>query len=177
MKATSSRGTLQTLPNCYLNIPSFGPIAFNNLPDIGDSKNAVYDSTPIIGRSSPLHSYHYSDTRTISLTMHFFVLSQGDAEYNLSALRAIQSCAYPRQGGSGGAPFAPPEICSVRCGDLLAKQDLCVVMQSYNVKWPTDVVWDESNMCPYRFDVDTNWWVVYSSDKLPFNTDIITSGR
>jgi hypothetical protein len=177
LKATSSRGTLRQLPNCYINIPSFGQIPINNLPDISDSKSAVYDSTPIIGRSSPLHSYHYSDTRIINVTLHFFIVGPGDAEFNLSAVRAIQSCAYPKEGGSGGAPFSPPEICSIRCGNLLATSDLCVVLQSYNVRWSTDTVWDEATMCPYKFDVDTTWWVVYSSSQLPFNTDIISSGR
>ncbi len=128
-KATMSGGALAPINNCYINIPGAMTITLDNLPDIGDSKNAQYNTESIIGRSSPLHTYHYSDTRTISFTIHLFIQQQGDADLNLQKLRAIQSAAYPRPGG-GSAPFIPPVICTIRCGDLLAVgQDLCVVLQ------------------------------------------------
>lgn len=176
-KATSPRGTLQNIDKCYIQIPNFGKITLNNLPEIGDSKSAVYDSTSIIGRSSPLHTYHYSDSRNINIQFHFYIVEDGDAEKNLRYLRALQSCSYPRSGG-GGAPFKPPPICRIKCGQLLAAdQDLCVVMQQYSVRWPNDVAWDKETLCPYKFDVDTNWMVVYTSPDLPDQERIVTSGR
>lgn len=175
-KATYGQGALSPISNCYLTLPGAMHIIMDNLPDIGDSKNAQYNADSIIGRSSPLHTYHYSDTRTISFTVHLFIQEEGDAQLNLQKLRAIQSCAYPRP-GSGGAPFMPPPICRIRCGDLLATEDLCVVLQSYNVRFPTDVAWDAETYCPYRLDIDTTWWVVYNSPDLPDQSRIVSSGR
>lgn len=179
-KATSPSGRLIPIDNCKLSIPGYSDIVVTNLPDIGDSKNAVYDGTNIIGRSSPLHTYHYSDTRNISIQFHFFITTSsgsGSAEQNLNDCRAIMSCAYPRA-GSGGAPFSPPPICTFRCGNLLAvDQDLCLVLQQYSIKWPTDVAWDLDTYCPYKFDIDTNWMVVYTSPDLPDQSRILKSGR
>lgn len=176
-KGTTSSGALAPINNCYLVIPNAMTITLDNLPEIGDSKNAQYNAEPIIGRSSPIHTYHYSDTRNISFTIHLFIQQQGDAVLNLQKLRAIQSALYPREGGNG-APFIPPVICNIRCGDLLAVgQDLCVILQSCNVRFPTDVAYDADTMCPYRFDIETSWWVVYNSPDLPYQDRIITSGR
>lgn len=179
MKSTKGDGSLQPIRDCYLIIPHYKrgkPIILNNLPDISDSKTAVYNSDPIIGRSSPLHAYSHSDTRNISITFHFFITKKGDAEQNLEYLRAIESCVYPIK--FGNAPFIPPAVCKFRCGDILAKQDeLCLILQNYSVTFPTEVAWDEATMCPYRFDVNTTWWVVYTSPELPFADRIMTSGR
>jgi hypothetical protein len=194
-KATQPTGKLQTIDKCYVEIPTSSisgslpgiPISIslnsnvripiNNLPEISDSKQAVYNNDPIIGRASPLHTYHYSDTRNISIQFHFIVTEQSDLENNLKYLRAIESAVYPREGDSN-IPFRPPPICKLRCGNLLAvDKDLCVVLQQYSVKFPTDVVWDKDTLCPYKFDVDTTWLVVYSSQDLPTNSRIYSSGR
>lgn len=176
-KATIPGGMLIPIENCYVHIPGYGKLVVDNLPDIGDSKSSVYDGTSIMGRASPLHTYHYSDARTISIQFHFYVTQQDDIEDNLFAARALMSCAYPRT-GSGGAPFDPPPICKLQCGNLLTDgEELCVVLQQYNVKWPTDVVWDEQTLCPYKFDVDTTWIVVYASSDLPDQRRILRSGR
>lgn len=178
MKATTPIGDLQKLNNAYLVIPGLkNAIVFNNLPEIGDSKSANYNTEGIIGRASPIHTYSHSDTRQISLQLHFYVLKDDDVTTNLQYVRAIQSCVYPRQ-GKNGAPFGPPPICRLRFGNLLAdNQDLCVVLQQYSVRYPTEVAFDESTYCPYKIDMDTTWWVVYTSSDLPFQTRIISSGR
>lgn len=176
-KATAPSGLLREIDKCYLEIPSYGRININNLPDVSDSKSVVYNSEGIIGRSSPLHTYSYSDSRTISIQFHFHVMQRDDITKNLSSMRAIQSCAYPREGDSP-SPFKPPQICRLRVGNLLAhEQELCVTLQQYSVKWPSDVVWDEETLCPYHFDVDTSWMVVYTSADLPYASRIISSGR
>lgn len=185
--STSPTGDLIPIEKCKLHIPNAGTIVMNNLPDISDTKQAIYNNLPIMGRSFPLYTYSHSGDRVISLQMHFFLLKEGDAERNLSDLRKIQSAVYPRDGGSD-TPYIPPVICTLECGDILSKSNgggsgskgtgpLCVIMQNYSVKFPTDVAWDETTMCPYRFDVDTSWYVVYTSQDLPNADRIISSGR
>lgn len=175
-KATGPYGDLTTLEKAYLDIPGYARIKFNNLPDISDSKSVSYQNEGIIGRASPIHTYSHSETRQISLQLHFFVVKEKDIETNLNHLRAIQSCAYPRL-GEQGAPFKPPVICRLRMGNILSADDLCVVMQQYSVKFPTEVAYDEENYCPYKFDVDTSWMVVYNSSDLPHQSRIIDTGR
>lgn len=182
MKATLN-GNLNPVPDCTIEIPgagknrSVGIVQFNNLPDISDSKGAIYNNETIIGRSFPMYTYSHSGDRQISMQMHFFIINQGDGERNLNYLRMVQSALYPRNGNSSGVPYLPPPVCKMRCGNLLATEPLCVILQNYSVKFPTEVAWDEITYCPYRFDIDTNWLVVYDSGDLPYQDRIINSGR
>lgn len=178
-KATTNGSLSQIDPNlCYIDIPGFGKIELNNLPDISDSKSANYNNEAIIGRSSPLTTYSHSSERTIGMQLHFFVVDPGDEIINLRYLRALQSAVYPRQ-GNGTVPFVPPPVCQIKCGELLASEPLCCILMSYSVKFPTEVAWSTqgSTFTPYRFDVETNWQVVYSSQQLPYQNRIVTSGR
>ena len=186
MKATNN-GSLAPLNDCWVDIPNAGKIIFKSLPDISDAKTAVYNNEAIIGRSTPLYTYSHSGDRTISMTMHFFVVDKGDVEQNLMYLKWIQSAVYPRktedtqsnagQGGGNASPFLPPVICQIKCGFVLADEPLCCACQSYSVKFPTEVVWDEKTFCPFRFDVETSWIVVYTSNDLPDQKRIYQSGR
>jgi hypothetical protein len=175
-KGTNQKGSLNPINECKLEIPGGETIVLDNLPTISDTKSAQYNAESIIGRSSPLHTYHYSDTRVISISFHFFIVNKGDGAKNIDHLRAICSCSYPREGDSNSS-FVPPPICKFKCGKLLAEEDLCVVLQSYNVRFPDDVAWDAETLCPYKFDVDTTWWVVYNSSDLPYMSRILRSGR
>jgi hypothetical protein len=165
------------IEDCWIDIPNYKKIVMRALPEITDSKQATYNNEPIIGRSFPLYTYSHSNDRQIHMQIHFYVINEKDAADNLADLRAIQSAVYPREGTGGGSPFIPPPICQIKCGQILALQPLCVVLQSYSVKFPTEVIWDEKTFCPFKFDVDTNWWVVYTSSDLPFQSRIISSGR
>lgn len=177
MKATNN-GTLAKIQKCTIKIPQAGTIVLNNLPDITDSKTAIYNSEAIIGRSTPLYTYSHSGDRSINMQLHFFVVDKGDANTNLSYIRWIQSAVYPRGESKSGSPFQPPVICEIKCGSLLANDEpLCCALQSYSVKFPTEVVWDENTFCPFRIDVDTSWIVVYSSDDLPDQARIYQTGR
>jgi hypothetical protein len=184
--ATIIGGALAPIKNCYIKIPcedcgletSEFELQFKVLPDISDSKTVSYNDENVIGRASPLKTYSQSDNRTLSVQIHMIVSSPDDVEYNLSAMRAIQSAAYPRNDSSNGAPFIPPPICRMRCGKLLSSgQELCVILKSYSVKFPTEVAWDEETFVPYKFDIDTSWDVVYKSADLPGQERIFTSGR
>jgi hypothetical protein len=175
MKATltgpGTKGKLKPIENCYVIIT--GPsskerkITFNNLPDISDTKSASYTDETVIGRGSPVKTYSQSDNRAINVTIHFLAVDKTDLEENLKSLRAIQSAVYPRE-GEGGAPFIPPPVCKIKCGKLLSdNEELCVLLKSYSVKFPTDTSWNAESYIPYKFDVDTSWEVVYSSAELP----------
>jgi len=178
--ATIIGGSLVPIRDCYVTIPNGGDefkLVFKVLPDISDSKTASYNDETVIGRASPLKTYSQSDNRTISMTIHMVVSSAEDVDYNLRAMRAIQSAVYPRK-GQNGAPFVPPPVCRMKCGRLLAEgEELCVILKSYSVKFPTEIAWDESSYTPYKFDIDTQWDVVYTSADLPGQERIFTSGR
>jgi hypothetical protein len=194
--ATIIGGSLVPIEDCYIAIPCEGCdnglsgagaefassgefiLKFKVLPDISDSKTASYNDEQVIGRASPLKTYAQSDNRTLSVQIHMVVSEAGDIEYNLAAMRAIQSAAYPRNDTSSGAPFVPPPVCRIKCGKLLSQgQELCVVLKSYSVKFPTEIAWDEQTLLPYKFDIDTSWDVVYKSADLPGQDRIFISGR
>jgi len=178
--ATNIGGALVPIKDCYIVVPFKSrdfTLEFYVLPDISDSKTASYNDEAAIGRASPIKTYAQSDNRSISVTIHMIVSKQSDVEYNLIALRAIQSAVYPRE-SSNGAPFVPPPICRIKCGKLLAdEEDLCVILKNYSVKFPTEVSWDEEFFTPYKFDIDTTWDVVYKSNDLPGQDRIFASGR
>ena len=175
MKATLN-GKLNEIPDCTIFIPNAGTIRMKALPDISDGKSAVYNNEGIMGRSFPLYTYSYSGDRTLSIQLHFYIVKVGDGSGNLRDLRRIQSAVYPRR-GDNGAPYTPPPICTIKCGSLIALEPVCALLQSYNVKFPTDVAWEENTYCPFRFDVDTNWLIVYTSADLPFQSRIVGLGR
>lgn len=187
VKATN-KGTLNPIELCYVDIPieegEPHRIILNNLPDISDTKSAIYNNEGIIGRSFPLYTYSHSGDRQINIQFHFFTINKDDAFKNVNDLRAIQSAVYPRKGVSG-APFRPPPVCRLQCGAMLSgnpkqenpSDDLCVVLQSYSVKFPTEVAWEEEYYIPYRFDVETSWLTVYTSEELPFADQIFKIGR
>jgi len=173
-KATDGSGDLQPIEKCKVIIPGATTIIMDNLPDISDTKSAAYNDEAVIGRSVPLKTYSHSENRVINTKIHFFIRKKSDAEENLSKLYALQSAVYPQSGD----PYKPPPICQLQCGDLLAKSvPLCVVLLSYNVSYPTDVAWDKETLCPYKFDVDCSWQVVYAVDDLPNSERIVQEGR
>lgn len=175
-KATNSDGVLNPIDNCWIAIPKFGIITMNNLPDISDSKSANYNDEPIIGRAFPLKTYSHSDNRSISVQIHLFVTQQSDVQTNIAYMRALESCVYPRNGISS-APYQPPPVCQIYCGQLLGENPLCVVLKQYSVKFPTDVAWDDTYYTPWKFDIDTTWDVVYSTNSLPGQERILSSGQ
>lgn len=174
MKGTLSNN-LTPIDNCLIEIPGYGIIPLNNLPDISDSKSAAYNDEPIIGRSFPLKTYSHSENRVISMSLHFFTLTEADITKNMEYLRAIQSAVYPRS-ATNGAPFLPPPVCTLICGELLGVSGVCAILKSYNVKFPPDVVWYEPSFIPLKFDIETSWEVVYKSSDLPGQSRIITDG-
>lgn len=175
MRATNLNGELIPIKDCYIQTP-FKTITMKILPELSDSKSANYADEVVIGRSTPIKTYSHSDNRTISWTVHFIACKKTDLEDNLESLRALEACVYP-QNGTGSTAYEPPPICHIRCGKLLSRDEsLCVVLKSYSIRYPTDVVWDDATYIPYKFDVDLSFDVVYNSTNLPGAEDIFVSG-
>ena len=141
------------------------------LPDISDSKAAVYNNEAIPGRSFPLKTYSHSEDRIIGIQLHMVTDCDNRVYENLMYLRMLQSAVYP-QPPNNGIPYYPPPVCQIICGQLLGSQPLNAILKSYSVKYPTDQAWDESTFLPAKFDVDTSWEVVYKPTLLP-GQDII----
>ena len=175
--ATSSGGQLKTLnDNCWVSIPNYGKIQLKILPEISDSKKATYADTIVIGRSTPIKTYSHSDNRTISMKMHFLVVQQSDIQTNIKYLWAIESAVYPRLGQNSN-PYTPPPVCHIQCGQMLGDAPLCVILDNYNVSFPTNVAWDKDTLLPYYFEVTTSWHVVYAtSSGIPNQDKIISHG-
>lgn len=176
MSKATATCSLMPIDNCYIEAPGYGRIVMDNLPDISDSKSAAYSDEAVIGRSFPMKTFSHSENRAISWSMHLFVKTKADIEGNLSIMRKLESLTYPRNTGPG--PYAPPMICKIRCGDLLARgEPICVILKSYSVKFPTDVVWDSEKLTPYKMDIDLSFEVVYSSNDLPGAERIVQTGK
>lgn len=177
---------LAPIKNCYIELPGFGKVVMNNLPDLSDSKSASYSDQSIIGRSFPLKTFSHSENRSINWGLHLFVTKQADIggnlvpnqesiQGNLAIMRVLESCVYPRDSGTG--PYTPPLICKLFCGELLSRQGpICAVLKSYSVKFPSDVAWDEATLTPYKIDIDLSFDVVYSSSDLPGADRIVQFG-
>lgn len=167
--------TLAPIDNCYIDLPGYGKVIMDNLPDLGDSKSASYSDTTVIGRSFPIKTFSHSENRAISWAMHLFVQRASDINTNLAIIRKLESLVYPRNTGPG--PYSPPLIVKLKCGDLLSVgSPLCAVLKSYSVKFPTDVPWADDKLTPYKIDIDLSFEVVYSSNDLPGAERIVNSG-
>ena len=176
--ATTPGMGLSPLSQCFLNIPGYGQLTLDNLPDISDSKSANYQDEPALGRATPIKTYAHSDNRTLSITFYFFVQTTNDPNNNLAKIKALQSCVYPRI-GSGSTPYLPPPIVSFKCGQLITSgtqsgnDGVCLTMKQYDVKYNREYVWDPDTYCPYLVEMSTTWDVVYSSDELPNQLNIL----
>lgn len=188
--ASKFGGELTIIPNLYILIPTRNGnhrIDFNSLPTITDGKQAKYDGAPVIGRSNPILTYASSESRQIGLELPFVTLrlnggGVGSRSYNLEALRAIMSAAYPRTYESGAIAFAPPPVCVIKFGSFLTDGvangglGLCAVLVSYSVKNDPSVPSDPETLMPYKFTVSTSWTVVYDSETLPGQERIFRIG-
>lgn len=163
--ATGPGGELKTLNDlCRITI-SGKDIVLKIRPEISDTKKATFADATIIGRSAPIKTYSHSDNRVITMKLHFLVVEEDDIEKNIRDLWLLESAVYPRHGGSsnGDAPFLPPPICKLNCGQALGSEPLCCVLENYSVTFPTNVACDPDTLLPYYFEVTTSWHVVYTT--------------
>lgn len=174
MKATVGN-YLRDIGYCYIKVGGYY-IWPRQLPDISDSKTAEYHSEWVPGRAASMKVFNHSGDRTISFTIHCTVTAQSDIEDFIEWVRTLESALYPAD-SSEGAPFGPPKVCQIKCGELLSSDPICVVLKSCSVKAPTDCAWDETTLIPWKFSIDTQWDVVYSTDDLPPDWRIKDLGR
>lgn len=171
MKATTADGHLQILDKCRIFTPN-GNINLRILPELTDAKGANYSNEPIIGRTTPIITYAYSEPRTIQSELAFQIMKCTDIADNLKYLRILQSCVYPGP-SSGSVPYTPPPVCKFICGKLLGDSGVCVILKNISVRFPTEVAWEadalDPSYLPYRFTVSCSWEVVYPCSKLPTN--------
>lgn len=181
MKA-SENGSLKPIEDCWVQIESWR-INMHALPEISDSKGAIFNDETAIGRSTPIKTYAHSEARQISMTIHMYGDTEDRLLENIADLAAIESAVYPKKGFD---PFAPPPICKIKCGGILTpgsggtNDPLCVILKNYSIKFATDVAWVNvygSGLVPTKFDVDTTWEVVYASSDLPGQERIFSEGR
>lgn len=175
-RATQPSGKLIDIDECYIEIVGQRKIIMNNLPDISDSKSASYADETSIGRSSPFKNYSNSDNRTISWTCHFFIQNDSDDYKIIDDMRLLESCTYPKTQSTGGAPYAPPPICHLKCGRLLGDNYVCAILKSYSVKFDTTLPWTEYSLVPYKLDIDLQFEVVYNQSDLPGSERIMDFG-
>lgn len=176
-RATNLNGLLQPISDCYIRVGS-DVIVMKTLPSINDSHGANYNPENGIGRSMPTRTFSNGGDRSIGWDITF--VSEGDSQLrqNLYYYRLLMSCTYPVDTG-GNVPFLPPKILKIKCGALLADQELCVILENVSVSWPTDVAWSDIQYgyIPYKFNCQLTFKVVYNSADLPGQQRILKSGR
>lgn len=173
--ATDQTGVLKPITQCSIEVPGAGKLNPYVLPEISESKSATYADEPVIGRAFPIKTYGHSDNRTINMKWHVLMINDETKTTAVKHLNAFRSCVYPTSGGQG--TYGPPPICRINCGQISKGggdgNEVCAVLKSYSVSYPTDVAWDEENFLPYRFDIDLVWDVVFATDKLPGQDKIL----
>jgi hypothetical protein len=176
-RATNLNGLLQPISDCYIRVGR-DVIVMKVLPSINDSHGATFNSENGIGRSLPTKTFVNGGDRSIGWDITF--VSEGDAQLrqNLSYYRLLMSCTYPVDTG-GNVPFLPPKILKIKCGSLLADEEICVILENISVSWPTDSAWSDIQYgyIPYKFNCQLTFKVVYNSADLPGQQRILTLGR
>lgn len=180
-RATNDRGVLQDLKNCSIEVGG-NPVPLRIVPEITDSKSASYNDEPIIGRSIPLKTFSHGENRSITMNVHFVVTEFQDIDLNLKYLRILESAVYPRdEPWSSRAPYLPPPICKLECGQLFGTGHVCAVMKSYSVSFPDSVPWDDDDTgtgtyLPYKITVNLQFDVIYRTELLPGSERIMQTG-
>lgn len=180
MKA-SEDGQLKKINDCWIEIKGTR-IVMHALPDISDSKGAIFNDETAIGRATPIKAYAHSEARQISMTIHMYGATLDEIDENISHLAMIESAVYPQKSGD---PFTPPPICKLHCGRVLkpgynnSGEPLCAILKNYSFKAPIDVPWVDvyGGLFPIKFDIDTTWEIVYASSDLPGQERIFAEGR
>lgn len=174
MKATLAGGKLKKIDDIYIRIKQYKINAYI-MPDISDSKGATYADENSIGRTTPFKNYSFSENRVIQWSHHWIIDHKDRVDEILTDIRYLQSLAYP---SNHYKPYTPPWIAHIKAGNILGKEELCCVLKTYSIKYPTDVPWYQDGSdtsLPYKIDMELNFEVVYDnrSGKIPYAEDII----
>lgn len=189
MKGSVAEGKLQIIPDCYIQFPSAvanllpdARLYFRILPKVSDQRSVNYNDESIMGRSFPLKTFANGSNRSIGIEASFIILDEfNDPPRIWNEVKALQACTYPQDTSeASSAPFSPPFVCKLKCGNMLGRDGVCAVMRSYSVNWPTEVAWHWDGTTgiklPMYFTVSTQWEVVYQTSKLPGSNRILNDG-
>lgn len=127
---------LSSEAHCFLiDIRNKDRLGFQLMPEnISESKAAIYNEIPIVGRSLPLLGYAGSTSRSIALGLSFVALNRpGAGPYDTAFVRKqvrwLEAKVYPIY--NGGFTFPPP-LLWLEIGQALAMQ---CVMTAVTTSW------------------------------------------
>jgi hypothetical protein len=135
-------------------------LEFQLMPEnISESKAAIYNEIPIIGRSLPLLGYAGSTSRQVSLSINFAAINKpGSGKYDVfwvqNRVRWLESKVYPVY--RGGFTFPPHRLLLI-LGQAIRMQ---AVMVSCTTSWlgPWDAMIENENnagqVYPFRASID-----------------------
>lgn len=185
MKASYDDGSLREIPGYFIKVPAARfpfncssniggcNIHFTVLPEISISGSSKYNQQNVIGRGASITTYENTENMRFNIKMTFYANSKNELYNNYRSLIALKSALYPREASI--APYTPPSVCNINCGRIL--YNVCAILESINETYPTDVVWDENELIPYLFYLDTSWSSVYAATDLPNQSKILALGN
>lgn len=181
MALGSATSVLSPEAFCFLlnlNGGSTDRLEFQLMPDtITESKQANYDTIPIIGRSLPYLGYSHSSSRQISLGLQFVALEREGKytpEWVKDRVRWLESKVYPRYDGNW---VYPPSRLLLVIGKAIG---MTVVMSSCSTTWMKPWYQTDNSVLAMRAQVDCAFmeWG-YNDDKWghPFGAEEALAGR
>jgi hypothetical protein len=134
-------------------------IKFDTMPaTITDSKQAVFQDTAIIGRSSPLKTFQFSGARTINFALDFFVSieqdpnqleSDDEAALNVlkTKLNTLRGIVHP----SNKTTMRRPRKCIIRMGEAFGMLAFC---KSISIVYKGDSPWQVNPVLAHHATVN-----------------------
>lgn len=162
---------------CYILDPEESEyVGFQLMPDsISESKAAMYNEVPIVGRSLPQLGYASSTARTVGLNLQFVALEREGkytTEWVKTQVRWLEAKTYPRY--LDGFTFPPPGLRLI-VGDVIGLQ---CVMTACTTTWlgPWDV--SDEKASPFRamVDIQLQEYGQNDVDDYPFSHDDAMQG-
>lgn len=138
---------------CFLlDIDNGDRLEFQLMPDsISESKAAMYNEVPIVGRSLPILGYATSSSRQIALSLNF-AATHAEGKYSpqwvIQQVRWLESKVYPSY--EDGFVYPPPRMLLV-IGAAIGMQ---VIMTSYNTSWMNPWRAEDNRAYAMRAQVD-----------------------
>jgi hypothetical protein len=155
-------------------------VEFQLMPDtISESKNAVYNEVPILGRSLPLLGYSHSSSRQMGLSLQFVSLNRTgkySPQWVLHQVRWLESKVYPAY--DNGYAFPPPRLIVV-VGNAIGMQcTMSSVSTTWLGPWTLDNQDGAAGVFAYRAQVDCQFTEFGENDSrgYPFDTTDAKNG-
>lgn len=167
MKATSGTGNLEIIKDIIFEIGGEKADIYA-VPEISESKSAKYNDIGIMGRSTPLKSYSYSDNKSIDVTFFCHSIDAITLEANKKLLRMVRSSVYPVYSG-----YVPPKVGYLKIFDILEND---IVGNSYSLTYGNQYAWKDEQL-PIYMEIRANFHAVWPHSDLPGFDDIISGDK